>query len=123
MGAADFFNIKLMKCGGMIEALRIAQLARENNKKVVIGSMLENQIGAIPSLHAYFCDDTFESTESGFFNYLKANIGSGLSVEGNFVKAPDGQGIGLDVDEADFRKHLITTKQSKALKCILELYR
>jgi L-alanine-DL-glutamate epimerase-like enolase superfamily enzyme len=122
LNAVDLFNIKLMKCGGMIEALKIAELAKRHNKRVVLGSMLENQVGAIPSLHTFFCDDIFESSESGFFSYLKANIGSGLSLDGNFIKVPAGPGIGLDVDERDFRKHLISPNHSKALKHILNLY-
>lgn len=122
LNAVDVFNIKLMKCGGMIEALKMADLAKQNNKRVVLGSMMENQVGAIPSLHTFFCDDIFDSTESGFFNYLKTNIGSGLSLDGNFIKVPSGPGIGLDVDERDFRKNLITANRSKALKHILSLY-
>ena len=122
LNAVDVFNIKLMKCGGMIEALKLADLAKQNNKRVVLGSMMENQVGAIPSLHTFFCDDIFDSTESGFFNYLKTNIGSGLSLDGNFIKVPSGPGIGLDVDEGDFTKHLITANRSKALKHILNLY-
>lgn len=122
LNAVDVFNIKLMKCGGMIEALKLADLAKQNNKRAVLGSMMENQVGAIPSLHTFFCDDIFDSTESGFFNYLKTNIGSGLSLDGNFIKVPSGPGIGLDVDERDFRRHLITTNRSKALEHILNLY-
>jgi L-alanine-DL-glutamate epimerase-like enolase superfamily enzyme len=122
LNAVDIFNVKLMKCGGMIEALKLADLARKNNKKVVLGSMLENQVGAIPSLHTFFCDDTIESTESGFFSVLRENIGSGLAIDGNFVKVPSGPGIGLDVDETDFKKHLITADHSEALRQILRLY-
>jgi L-alanine-DL-glutamate epimerase-like enolase superfamily enzyme len=122
LNAVDVFNVKLMKCGGMIEAFKLADLAKKHNKRVVLGSMMENQVGAIPSLHAFFSDDTFESTESGFFNVLNTNIGSGLSVDGNFVTVPTGPGSGLDVDERDFTKYLITTDQSKTLKHILSLY-
>ncbi len=122
LNAVDVFNIKLMKCGGMIEALKLADLAKQNNKRAVLGSMMENQVGAIPSLHTFFCHDIFDSTESGFFNYLKTNIGSGLSLDGNLIKVPCGPGIGLDVDERDFKKHLITANRSKVLKHILNLY-
>lgn len=120
--AVDWFNVKLMKCGGMIGALKIAELARAHDIEVVIGSMLENQVGAIPSLHTYFCDDIFSSTESGFFSYLKANIGSGLSVDDGIINTPSGPGIGLDVDERDFRKHLIAPEGSKTIQRILSLF-
>ncbi len=122
LNAVDVFNIKLMKCGGMIEALKLANLAKQHGKRVVLGSMLENQVGAIPSLHAFFCDAIFETTESGFFTVLKANIGSGLSVNGDFISVPSGPGIGLEVDETDFQRHLLAPSQSKALTQILGLY-
>lgn len=120
--AVDWFNVKLMKCGGMMSALKIAELARAHHIEVVIGSMLENQIGAIPSLHAYFCDDIFSSTESGFFSYLKANIGSGLSVEDGVIRTPSGPGIGLDVDEHDFQTYLIPPEGSKTIQRMLSLF-
>jgi len=42
--AIDMLNIKLMKCGGIYEALKIARLAREYGKTCMIGSMLEGPI-------------------------------------------------------------------------------
>ncbi len=120
--AVDWFNVKLMKCGGMLSALKIAALARTHHIEVVIGSMLENQVGAIPSLHTYFCDDIFSSTESGFFSYLKTNIGSGLSVEDGVIRTPSGPGIGLDVDEDDFQKYLIAPEGSKTIQRMLSLF-
>jgi o-succinylbenzoate synthase len=49
--SADFINIKLAKCGGISEALKIAKLAQEHNVKCMMGCMLEGPIGIIASLH------------------------------------------------------------------------
>ena len=43
-GAADFVNIKLMKCGGITNALRIASAAEVYGVECMIGCMLEAKI-------------------------------------------------------------------------------
>ena len=43
-GAADFVNIKLMKCGGITNALRIASAAEVYDVECMIGCMLEAKI-------------------------------------------------------------------------------
>jgi L-alanine-DL-glutamate epimerase-like enolase superfamily enzyme len=49
--AADCLNIKLAKCGGISNALRIADLAAEYNVNCMVGCMLEGPIGIAASLH------------------------------------------------------------------------
>ena len=43
-GAADLVNIKLMKCGGITNALRIAAAAEVYGVECMIGCMLEAKI-------------------------------------------------------------------------------
>jgi len=45
MGKADGINIKLMKCGGIREALRMIHTARACNLKVMLGCMIESSVG------------------------------------------------------------------------------
>lgn len=45
MGKVDGINIKLMKCGGIREALRMIYTARACNLKVMIGCMVESSVG------------------------------------------------------------------------------
>ena len=44
MGAADLINIKLMKCGGLYNALKIASAAEVYGVECMIGCMLEAKI-------------------------------------------------------------------------------
>jgi o-succinylbenzoate synthase len=44
MGAIDYINIKLAKCGGISQALSIANLAKEYDTKCMIGCMLEGPL-------------------------------------------------------------------------------
>ena len=50
-GAADVINIKLMKCGGLIEALDIAAIARAAGIRLMIGGMIETRLGMGTSAH------------------------------------------------------------------------
>ena len=50
-GIADYINIKLMKSGGIYQAKKIATIAQENNKKVMVGSMLESVISVSAGVH------------------------------------------------------------------------
>ncbi len=49
--AADIINIKLMKAGGIGNALRIADLAGEHGVECMIGCMLESSIGVAAAAH------------------------------------------------------------------------
>jgi len=45
MGKVDGINIKLMKCGGIREALKMIHTARACNLKVMLGCMIESSVG------------------------------------------------------------------------------
>ena len=47
----DGVNVKMEKCGGIIEGSRIARRAREDKKKVMLGCMVESSIGIAQSVY------------------------------------------------------------------------
>jgi len=49
--SADIINIKLMKCGGLTNAVKILEYARENKITCMLGSMLEGPISINAALH------------------------------------------------------------------------
>lgn len=49
--SADYINIKLMKTGGIWNALKICELARENGVRCMIGCMLESQVSVAAAAH------------------------------------------------------------------------
>ena len=51
MGAADLINIKLMKCGGLYNALKIASAAEIYGVACMIGCMLEAKISVNAAVH------------------------------------------------------------------------
>lgn len=51
LDAADLVNIKLMKCGGLYEAEKIARTAGNFGKHVMMGCMLESKISVSAAAH------------------------------------------------------------------------
>ena len=49
--SCDMINIKLMKCGGLGEAKKIADFANKYGKTLMLGSMLENPISIAAAAH------------------------------------------------------------------------
>tara|TARA_B100000902_G_scaffold138289_1_gene136499 strand:- start:1371 stop:2006 length:636 start_codon:yes stop_codon:yes gene_type:complete len=46
----DAFNIKLDKCGGLTDALKIVDQCKKNNKKILVGNMLGSSLAMAPAL-------------------------------------------------------------------------
>ncbi len=59
-GLVDGVNIKLMKCGGLLHAARIASAARAFGMKVMLGCMVESSLAITAAAHlaslADYCD-------------------------------------------------------------------
>jgi L-alanine-DL-glutamate epimerase-like enolase superfamily enzyme len=51
IGAVDGINIKLMKCGGLCEALKMIHVARAVGMKVMLGCMVESSVGITAAAH------------------------------------------------------------------------
>lgn len=51
MRAADILNIKLMKCGGIYNGLKIANLAELSDMECMIGCMLEGKVSVNAAVH------------------------------------------------------------------------
>lgn len=49
--AVDGINIKLVKCGGILEALRMIHVARAHGMRVMLGCMIESSLGITAAAH------------------------------------------------------------------------
>ncbi|HEX2896600.1 MAG TPA: enolase C-terminal domain-like protein, partial [candidate division Zixibacteria bacterium] len=56
----DGVNIKMEKCGGILEGMKIAQIAREEKKKVMLGCMVESSVGISQSVYMSSLADYFD---------------------------------------------------------------
>jgi L-alanine-DL-glutamate epimerase-like enolase superfamily enzyme len=83
---AEFFdgvNIKMEKCGGIIEGVAIAKRARQDKKKVMLGCMVESSVGIAQSVYM--------SSQADYFDLdgpllLKDDIADGIRYDGESIE-------------------------------------
>lgn len=51
VGCVHGVNIKLAKCGSVLEGVRIAEIAREHGMQVMLGCMIESTLGIAAAIH------------------------------------------------------------------------
>lgn len=103
-GAAHKANIKLMKCGGIYPAMKLAHMAEMAGIDCQIGSMVESSVGSAAGFHVAFAKKIITSVElTGPLKFSK-DIGN-LHYDVPFIALNDQAGLGVDVDE-DILKEL-----------------
>lgn len=96
--AADKVNIKLMKCGGIYPATKLAHMAEMAGMECQIGSMVESSIGSAAGYHVAFSKKIITSVElTGPLKFSK-DVGN-LHYDVPFIRLTDKPGLGVDVDE------------------------
>jgi L-alanine-DL-glutamate epimerase-like enolase superfamily enzyme len=91
-GAFDGINIKLMKCGGLAEALRTIAVARALGMKVMLGCMIESSLGITAAAHLSPLVDTADLDGNLL---IEDDPFVGATVEGGRIVLPDGPGLGV----------------------------
>ncbi len=113
--ACDIINIKLMKSGGIFEALKINAVAEASGIECFVGGMGETSLGQSAALHLIASRDNIRygdvelpTDEWG----LKEDIASGLELMKTdgvlYMKTPIGSGLGVLVNDETIRKYLTT---------------
>ena len=96
--AADKVNIKLMKCGGIYPAMKLAHMAEMAAIDCQIGSMVESSIGSAAGFHVAFSKKVITSVElTGPLKFSK-DIAN-LHYDVPFIRLKDHPGLGIDVDQ------------------------
>ena len=98
VGVVDGINIKLSKCGGQREALRMIATARSHGLLVMAGCMIESSLGITAAAHfaplldfadfdgaALLADDPYE----------------GATIDDGQIRIPDAPGLGVTARVAD----------------------
>jgi L-alanine-DL-glutamate epimerase-like enolase superfamily enzyme len=87
--AADLVNIKLAKCGGVHAALDIARLARKAELGVMVGSMMESELGlaAAAALSAVVAPQETHDLDAAWWSIDPDDTGSPYR-DGRFVISP-----------------------------------
>ena len=91
-GIVDGINIKLSKCGGLLEAIRMIHVARSHNLQIMIGCMIESSISITAAAHLTPLVD-FADLDG---NLLVSNDPySGVTVDQGKLVLSDQPGIGI----------------------------
>ncbi len=103
--ACDFFNIKLMKAGGMTNSLKIATIAEAANIRCMLGCMNETRLALTAAAHVHAATRNIVYADlDGYFSHVVDPIVGGMTVKGGMITLPEKPGLGADVDPAYLKK-------------------
>ena len=103
--ACDYFNIKLMKAGGMTNALRIALIAEAANIRCMLGCMIETRLGLTAAAHVHGATRNIVFADlDGYFEHTFDPIIDGMAVKDGMITLPEKPGLGTDIDPAFLKK-------------------
>jgi L-alanine-DL-glutamate epimerase-like enolase superfamily enzyme len=91
-GCVDGINIKLVKCGGLREALRMIHTARAMKLKIMIGCMIESSVLATAAAHITpLCD--YADLDGPLL--ITDDPYQGVRYDGAQMRLPDAPGLGV----------------------------
>lgn len=96
--AADKVNIKLMKCGGIYPAMKLAHMAEMAGIECQVGSMVESSVGSAAGFHVAFSKKIMTSVELTGPLKFSEDIGN-LEYNVPFIRLNEEPGLGVEVDE------------------------
>jgi L-alanine-DL-glutamate epimerase-like enolase superfamily enzyme len=92
VGRVDGINIKLAKCGGLREALRMIAVARTHHLQVMLGCMIESSIGITAAAHLAPLVDIVDLDGAAL---LANDPFVGARIDRGQVTLPDAPGLGV----------------------------
>lgn len=105
--SVDYINIKLMKSGGIYPAYQLATQAELFGIACQVGSMVETSVASAAGFHVAAAKDNIISTEISGPTKFTEEVGD-LSYELPFVNLPDKAGLGIEVDETQLHKLMMS---------------
>jgi L-alanine-DL-glutamate epimerase-like enolase superfamily enzyme len=92
VGVVDGINIKLSKCGGLREALKMIATARSHGMSVMAGCMIETSLGITAAAHFAPLLDYADFDGAAL---LADDPYVGATIAGGKIVIPDGPGLGV----------------------------
>jgi len=92
-GAVDGIVVKLMKCGGIVEAVRMAGAAKKRGLQTMIGCMLESSLALTAAAHMSPLFDLAD-LDSGLL--LTEDPFVGMTIDRGRMSLPDAPGLGVE---------------------------
>lgn len=95
--AAGIYNIKLMKCGGISNALKIADIARQDGIELFWGCNDESIVSITAALHvAFACSNTKYIDLDGSLDLGKDVVKGGFVLSDGIMSCSDKPGLGVE---------------------------
>jgi L-alanine-DL-glutamate epimerase-like enolase superfamily enzyme len=95
--AAAIFNIKLMKCGGVSQGLKIADIAFQEGIELFWGCNDESIVSITAALHAAFsCANTKYIDLDGSLDLGRDVVKGGFILKDGFMSCSDKPGLGVE---------------------------
>jgi len=103
--ACAYFNIKLMKAGGLLNMIKIAHLADAANMLCMVGCMIDSRLGLTAAAHVVASNRNIVFADlDGHNSHTIDPIIGGMTFEKGRITLPELPGIGADVDPAFLKK-------------------
>ena len=103
--AADFVNIKLMKCGGLVNAWKLNAIAETAGIVAQVGTMVESAIASAAGLHLALALANVQTVEMGGPLWLAEDVADLISwYDRDQITVPDRPGLGIEPSEATIRR-------------------
>jgi L-alanine-DL-glutamate epimerase-like enolase superfamily enzyme len=108
--ACNYINIKFAKSGGILEAIKINQVAAENGISCMLGGMLESRVALTSKVHFAMAFDNirFYDLDTCLLGHKIDPVLGGVKYQGMRLILDDSIGIGADVDP-EYLKNLVHT--------------
>lgn len=95
--AAKIFNIKLMKCGGVSQALKIADIALHEDIDLFWGCNDESIVSITAALHtAFACSNTKYIDLDGSLDLARDVVKGGFILKDGYMSCSDKPGLGVE---------------------------
>lgn len=99
LGACDYFNIKLAKCGGIHTALKIDAIAEGAGIRCMLGCMWETRLALSAAAHLVSARPNIAFADlDGHTGHAEDPISGGITYDGGLIHLPDTPGHGAGIE-------------------------
>jgi L-alanine-DL-glutamate epimerase-like enolase superfamily enzyme len=99
--AVDMINIKLMKTGGILQAVWVARIADAADMKCMLGCMNETRVALTAAAHVVCSQrNVLWADLDAFTEHNIDPVIGGMQLKDGVIHAPTTPGLGLDIDPA-----------------------
>ena len=116
-GACDIVVVKLMKTGGILNALKVNAIAEAAGATIMMGNMGESSLGLAAHFHvnvalanAVHCDANLPWRPGGCTHDIGVGLGVELRDGVSTVTLPDGPGLGVALDEDNVERQRVARR-------------